>query len=138
MARAAGAGDEDVTLSRQRHRTHHGEAVDDEADVDGEVVAALGVLARAVERVDDPHPGRGGSVRPVGGGAAFLGQDRILGTGLVEGRHDELVGPAVAFGSERSGVVEAHGPTELQQGPARLLGDAGGQLVVVESRQFRT
>ncbi len=104
--------------------------------MDSEVVPSLGVLPCPVEGIDHPDPAGPDPFRASRGIALLLRQHGVVGTGVAERRHDELVGQAVALASQRPGVVESHVPTQSDEHTPGLRGDAGGQLVVVGRRQM--
>ncbi len=63
------------TLGRQGHRPERAASVDRERDVHRPVVAHLAVLARSVERIDDPHTGLREPLARVGG---LLREDPVV------------------------------------------------------------
>ena len=83
--RAVGGGRERLAARRVVDDADRRPAIDDEPDRHAEERDAVGVVHRAVERVDDPHPAasRGRRLarhRPML--AALLGQDRVAGMAL--------------------------------------------------------
>ena len=107
-----------------------GRPVDGEGDVDGPVVAALPVLAGAVERVDDPArgstPGGPRSSLPSSESTASSGRRRRSAS------IEEEVGLAVAgvLDLPFRGSLPGHGVTEVEQEGAGVLGQGAGDLVV--------
>jgi hypothetical protein len=79
----------------------HGTAGFDQGDVHGPVVSVLGILPRAVQRIDDPHPGR---LRPCPApgfvGGRLLRQHGVAGSSTAQLGHQPLVAGAVTFGLE--------------------------------------
>ena len=82
----------------------------------------LAVLARTVERVDDPDPVGAEPVAVVDG---LLGQDGVVGAQLREDGGDRRLGVAVAAGLEvgGSGGVRAEREEHLRRGTGCLDGD---------------
>ena len=105
----------------------------DQRDVDRPVVAVLlAELPGAVERVDDPDPGR---VEPIAVVRGLLGEDRVVRPGSPQRVEDEDVRRGVAVGAPRRRIVA--GGAQRQQQPPGVVGDPGGELVVVGHRRCR-
>ena len=129
-------GDEDEVLSRERHGAHHGQAVDDEGDVDGEVVAPLGVLACPVEGVDDPDPAGTGRAGPPGPSSPSSESTAS------RGRASRRAAMMCSLDRRSPSRPRARGSaspmsrrSSMSTCPASV-GDAGGQLVVVGRGQI--
>ena len=93
VRRAPGA--EDHAHGGQRHRPHHGTAVDGQRHVYGPVLPALGVFARAVQGVDDPHSSRLRTEHI--GLVGLLRTDPVLGEPFIQPGHQETVRSTVAL-----------------------------------------
>ena len=106
----------------------------------GEVVAALAVLPRAVERVDDPEPV---GAEPAEVAVALLGEQRVAGAVLGQPALDEDVRLAVGGVAQLAvdGAVvlrrRAERAAYLEQQAAGLLGHLARQHAVVELRLRR-
>jgi hypothetical protein len=105
-----------------------------EGDVDRPVVAwRLGVLTRAVDRVDDPHPAGLQPVVDAGGAPVLLlAEHGVVGPVLGEDLHQQLVRGQVARVLELLALQPA--AADLQQ---QVAGDGGrprGEEVVVAER----
>ena len=112
-----------------------GLAVDHERDVHRPVrPAGLAELVRAVERVDDPHPVGG---QPVAGVSALLGEDGVVGPGLVEGLGEEVVGAHVALVHHlpRVGAGRERCRAQLDEQLAGRRRQPAGERVVVLGRR---
>ena len=86
----------------------------------------FGELARAVERIDDPHP-LGIEPDVVVGG--LLGEDRVGGPLLAQAIRQQLLRPSIALVAECS-TCEALGAHLSKEG-AGVSGEGGSECVVV-------
>ena len=83
-------------------------AVDDQPDRDAEERDAVGVVDRAVERVDDPDPATAGGGRLARHRlmlAGLLGEDRVVREARPDGVEDERLGQVVGLGHDVPGAL---------------------------------
>src|SRR3546814_2115535 len=91
--------------------------------MDGPVGAGLAIFARAVERINDPHPL---GVKPRGIVLFLFGKHGVVRTVRPQRLHDEGVGGAVAGPAQRLALKQA-GTLEGEEQIARHMGDMGGE-----------
>src|SRR6185503_2657020 len=129
--------DETAVQRPPRGREHHAQArrtVDDQADVDGIIVAAANELPGAVERVDqeiDVVVGRDAS-----GGHLFLGDHRNARRGAGERGENDQLGRAVGLRHRRAVNLALNLETPRDNLEDRLTGLARGDGDLVEKLQL--
>ena len=108
--RAVGGRRERLVAGRVVDDADDRPAVDDQPDRDAEQRDAVGVVHRAVERVDDPGPAAAArsAPSPAPGRACspdLLGQDRVVREPLPDRLDDQLLGQVVDLGDDVLGAL---------------------------------
>ena len=115
-------GDEELVAIRVKHDADLHAPVRLEADRHAEDRQAVGVVGRAVERVDDPAPARAPTP-----GAALLGEDPVLRECGEQARDDQLLGARVHLGHEVGGAALVRDvPRSLELALEEVTGRARG------------
>ena len=93
-----------------------------EGDADAEMRESVQIIGGAVQRVDDPF------ALALALGAAFLGQDRVIGVRAVNDAYDLGLGGAIDFGDEviRRLVLDIE-PVNLLEVPENDAGRGAGR-----------
>ena len=90
------------------------------------------VLARAIDRIDDPHALL---AEPFGGILAFLGEQAVIGPGMAQRMDQELVGGLVPRLAQRLGVEHVR-PAHFAQDAACGIGQVGGKFGIGQAHRL--